>query len=263
MTRTRNAKKKAKPKLKLAAVQNLSPVLELVLTRFRLLAMLRLGWLEKLWSEESAPSGNATISRGEVEAHLADRDSPEAESAWLRRDVSSRRYRASLSRIDKAIAADQSSRLARLVKVFGLGPEDFDLLQICVAVGLDPALARVCAYLQDHTGRAYVTEDLAARLFGYGRSGIWSPDSPLFRWELVSTRDVGPGEPRALTSDLFTRDWLAERSTVDELLAGVARFHEPRTPLRSWPVDERVEFISRTLDGESAEIGRASCRERV
>ncbi|MDQ3546108.1 MAG: ATP-binding protein [Verrucomicrobiota bacterium] len=252
-TRKKSARKKASSKLQLASAEKPSPVLELVLTRFRLLAMQRLGWLEKLWSEEGAPSAKAGISRDEIEGHLADRDSPESESAWLQGGESSRRYRASLAGIEKAIAADQSSRLARLVNVFGLSTEESDLLQACVAVALDPALARVCAYLQDHTGRAYVTEDLAARLFGYGRSGIWSPESPLFRWELVSTKDIGPGEPRALACDPYIRDWLAERHTVDESLVGIGRVQEPKSPLRSWPVDESVEFINRTIYAESAD----------
>ena len=108
-------------------------------------------------------------------------------------DESARRNRESLARIDISIAKNESSRLAEVKGVFRISKEETDLLEACLAVALDPSLARVCAYLQDHTGRAYVTEDLAARLFGYGRSSVWSAESPLFRWELIFARDMGPG----------------------------------------------------------------------
>jgi adenylate kinase family enzyme len=236
---------------RLAGVGELSPELELLLARFRLLATLRLGWLEKLWSEEGAPSTRAAISRGEIEANLADRDSPQAESSWLQQDESSRGYSVALAEVERTLAADHTSGLAQINTLFGLSVEEADLLQACVAVALDPSLARVCAYLQDHTGRAYVTEDLAARLFHYGRSSVWSAESPLFRWELVSTKDMGAGEPRALACDPQIRDWLAGEHALDEALVGIARLYQPQPALPSWPVRESVEFINRTIHSES------------
>jgi adenylate kinase family enzyme len=248
--RTKGATKKTPSRLRLASAERLSPELEMLLARFRLLATLRLGWLEKLWGEEAAPSAKEIISRGEIETNLADRDSPAAESLWLEKDQWARRYRISLNKIESSIASEQS-RLVAINTIFGLSKEDSDLLQACVAVALDPSLARVCAYLQDHTGRAYMTEDLAARVFHYGRSSVWSVESPLFRWELISTKDMGPGEPRAITCDPYIRDWLAGRERMDELLVEVARLFEPRSPIRSWPIRETVEFINRALQGDS------------
>jgi adenylate kinase family enzyme len=64
---------------------------------------------------------------------------------------------------------------------------------------------------------------------------------------------MGAGEPRALSCDPYIRDWLAGRHTLDELLVGVSRLHEPKTPLRSWPVTESVDFISQTIYGDSPE----------
>ena len=252
-TRKKGATKKSPRKLRLAAAESLSSEQQLLLTRFRLLAAQRMAWLEKLWSEEGAPSARTVISHGEIEANLADRDSPEAESLWLEQDKSARGYRASLAKIEASIASNQSSRLAEIVRVFGLSSEETDLLQACLAVALDPSLARVCAYLQDHTGRAYVTEDLAARLFRYGRSSVWSAESPLFHWELVSTRDMGAGEPRALACDPYIRDWMTGKNTLDDLLVGVARVYEPKEPLQSWPVKDTVDFVRQTIQAESPE----------
>lgn len=222
----------------------------MLLARFRLLALLRLAWLEKLWGEEAAPSAKESISRGEIETNLADRDSPAAESLWLEKDQSARRYRQSLKKVESSIAGEQA-RLIALNTIFGLSKQDSDLLQACVAVALDPSLSRVCAYLQDHTGRAYVTEDLAARLFHYSRASVWSHESPLFRWELVTTKDMGAGEPRAIACDPYIRDWLAGRQTLDESLVEVARLHDPKSPIRSWPIKETVEFINRALKDDS------------
>lgn len=249
--RAENATMESIPEPQLGATGELSPELELLLARFRLLATLRLGWLEKLWSEEGAPSTRSAISQGEIEANLADRDSPQAEATWREQNESSRRYSVALADAEASLSSDQTSRLAQINTLFGLSVEESDLLQACAAVALDPSLARVCAYLQDHTGRAYVTEDLAARLFHYGRSSVWSAESALFRWELVSTKDMGAGEPRALACDPQIRDWLAGEHSLDESLVGVAQIYEPQAPLSSWPVRESVEFINRTIHGES------------
>jgi len=253
MTRRKSATKKSVAKLRPALNRSASTELDTLLARFRLLAALRRAWLEKLWSEEGAPSARTVISQGEIEANLADRDSPEAESLWLKKDDSARASLSSLAAIEASIANNESSRLAEINRVFALSNEESDLLQACLAVALDPSLARVCAYLQDHTGRNYVTEDLAARLFRFGRSSVWSAESSLFRWELISARDMGPGEPAALTCDPYIRDWLAGRSSLDALLVGVAHIQEPKSPLRSWALNESIDFIKQTIHGDPPE----------
>src|SRR5258706_9551269 len=136
--RAENATSESIPEPRLAGVGELSPELELLLARFRLLATLRLGWLEKLWSEEGAPSTRAAISRGEIEANLADRDSPQAESSWLEHDESSSRYSVALSEVEASLASDHTSRLAQISTLFGLGVEELDLLQACASVALGP-----------------------------------------------------------------------------------------------------------------------------
>ena len=252
MTRKKTVSKDSVVNRRTSPQENVSVEVNALLVRFRMLASLRRAWLEKLWSEEGAPSGRTVISPGEIESNLEDRDSPEAENAWLQTDDWASQTFASLGEIENVIT-DPSGRLEQINRVFGIGKQESDLLQACLAVALDPSLARVCGYLQDHTGRSYVTEDLAARLFHYGRASVWGPESALFRWELISSRDMGPGEPRALACDPYIRDWFLKRSSFDGVLVDIARVYEAKSPLRSWPVEESVGFIKQTIDGDTPE----------
>ncbi len=220
---------------------------DLILARFRLRARLRTAWLQKLWNEEGVPVGNVAVTHAEIATHLVDRDSPAAEAEWIQGDLQAVAWRQELGRVENALCCLPRSRLVVLDQIFGLSLEESNLLQACVAVALDPGLTRVCAYLNDHAGRPFVTEALAARLFGYGRSGIWSVNSPLFRWELISAREGGPGEPRALLCDPHISGWFLGREELDETLTGFAQYHPPRPPLASWPMHETAKFLGHVL----------------
>src|SRR5215813_11881716 len=171
---------------------------DLAVARFRLLALRRVAWLRSLALHDRAM---------ELDAILDDRDTPEAESAWFEGQAWATRWHNELRGIEATMPGDRLSSLARLCAIFGLNAEEADLLQACAAVALDPALARLCEYLHDDSRRGYVTEDLAARLYGHGRSSVWSPDSALFRWELIISREDRPGEPCVLSLDPQLRDW--------------------------------------------------------
>jgi hypothetical protein len=225
---------------------------ELILARFRLRARIRTAWLQKLWNEEGVPGGNLAVTHAEIATHLLDRDSPTAEQEWRRSDPQAIALEKELARIERTISSLPASRLVVLSQIFGLDADESDLLQACLAVALDPALARVCAYLNDHAGRPFVTDSLAARLFGSGRSGSWNANSPLFRWELISKRENGPGEPRALLCDPPVAGWFLGRREIDETLIGFAEYHAPRAPLASWPIAETADFCRNALAGESS-----------
>ncbi len=223
---------------------------DLILARFRLRAHLRAAWLQRLWNEEGGPGGNLAVTHAEIATHLLDRDSPAAEAAWIQHDPQAGAWREELGRVENALSCLPHSRLVVLDQIFGLNLEESNLLQACVAVALDPALARVCAYLNDHAGRPFVTEALAARLFGYGRCGIWNANSPLFRWELISARESGLGEPRALLCDPQVSGWFLGRQELDDTLTGFAQYYPPRLPLPSWPTGETAEFLRHVLGME-------------
>src|SRR5262249_18526221 len=126
----------------------------------------------------------------------------------------------------------------------GLSAEEIDLLHLCAAVAFDPQLGRVCAYLQDHSGRTYLTEELASRLLASSRASCWVPEMNLFRWELIRRREVGVGEPNALICDPHIRDWLLKKSRLDEELIGAAKLIEADgMVLPEWPVDEIASWI--------------------
>lgn len=216
--------------------------IELAILRFRLRARRRAAWLRFLASE------NRNL---ELDAILDDYDTPAAEAAWAEGQPWAAQWQEELRDAEAAIREDQTSSLARARAIFGLSSEDADLLEACTAVTLDSGLARVCAYLHDDARRGYMTEDLAARLYGHGRSGVWSPDSALFRWELVLSREDRPGEPRVLSLDSQVRDWFAGRHTLPELLAGVARLHQQGEHALALPVEEIVEFIEQRVNGSA------------
>jgi hypothetical protein len=230
------------------AESTLEPALELMLARIRVRAKRRIAWLRKLWNEEGESGGRLAVTHAEIDTHLDNRDSPEAEAAWYSNDGQISEWNRELSRIEAEMAADKDSRLTRLRRIFGLNNYEFDLLQTCLAVILDPALGRVYAYLHDHVGRGYPTENLAARLFGHGRNSLWTSESPLRTWELVREKETAPGEPDQLVCDPFIRDWVQGRGSLDEFLVGIARAYQPMTPLQNWPVSAALSFIKRMVN---------------
>ena len=225
---------------------------DLLLARFRLRARRRSLWLQHLWSEEGDPGGQATVTHAELHAILADRDAPAAESAWQSSAPAAGALNDELAGVEAHLAAAPRSRLQRLARIFGLEPADLDLFQAAVAVALDPALSRVCAYLHDHAGRAGLTAELAARLYGHGRCSVWPAESPVLRWELVVPRDNGPTEPPLLACDPQLRDWLLGTAVLSEPLVGAARLQRPRSALADWPMEETLAWLQPTLEGPPA-----------
>ncbi len=242
MSAPRRKQRKRAPRAKTVAEP------ELVLSWFRLLARARGAWLQHLWLGDASVDGRATVTHAELAGLLADHDAPEAEEAWTEKQEEVLGWRAEAEEIRAALDAAPESHFAQLAVTFGLSAPELDLLRLCAAVAFDPSLGRVCAYLQDHSGRMYVTEDLAARLLGAGRSSAWTPEMNIFRWELIQRRDAGVAEPHALLCDPQIRDWLLGRSTLSEVLLGAARLIEPRhRPLPEWPVKDVASWIEDSL----------------
>jgi MoxR-like ATPase len=217
--------------------------LTLVLERVRLRSRLRAEWLRHLWARE----GPQRTAHAAADAVLDDRDAPEAEQDWISTRRPLDKLRTRLAAVEDRLQSVKRSRLTEFERRFGLDPAESDLLQACLAHALDPALGRAFAYLDDHGGRAYVTEPLAARLFGHGRTGPWTPESALYRWQLIHARDAGPGEPAALACDPQVRDWFLGRHTLDASLVGIARIVGVRDPLATWPLQRAIELFQGAL----------------
>ncbi len=226
----------------------LAAQVERVLWRVRLRARCRAAWLRRLWREEEPPLGGP-VTHAEADGLMMDRDAPEAEAEWLAASQEAAAARAALEEVERALEEDGGSRLATLVRTFGLAAGEADVVQTCLALALDPTLARLCAYLQDDAARRHVTEPLVARLFQHGRGLLLPAHSPLWRWELLRSREVAPGEPPALELDAAVRDWLLGLDGLDPELAGIARVVAPLEPLPGWPVEETALSLARILDG--------------
>ena len=220
---------------------------------FRLLARRRGAWLQHLWMNEGSIDGRATVTHSELAGILADQDSLAAEAEWARNQEPVNRWSLEADELKSALDEVPNSRFARLARVFGLSAEELDLLRLSAAIAFDPALARVCAYLQDHSGRTFLTEELAARLLATDRATVWTPEMNVYRWELVQTRDTGISEPQALICDPQIRDWLLGKSSLDEVLVGAARIVESNgLVLPEWPVDETASWVNESLKAEEA-----------
>jgi replication-associated recombination protein RarA len=229
-------------------------VLEIVVIRVRLYARRRIAWLRKLWQEEGNPGGPLAVTHGEIDACLDYRDSPRAEMSWYSCDEQIAVLNREIEKTERIISSDKNSRFTFLHTIFRLSREDSDLFQLCLAVQLDPALARLYAYLNDHAGRGYATEDLAVRLFGHGHTSIWKPDSPLNRWQLIQEKETAPGEPTMLKCDRFIVHWLLRQDTLDALLTPVARFYASSPPLQGWPVNDTAKQIERLVNQGSRPV---------
>ena len=221
--------------------------LELVLERVRLRARRRAAWLRRLWAAEQRPPANVlAVADREADTLMRDHDSPAREAEWIASFDELRAVNRDLQRVEASLRDDRDSRLARVARLLELSDDEVDVLHGCAAPGVDPALARVYGYLQDHAGRQYMTAALAARLFGWGRRLAPPADSPLWKWGLIRAAAPAPGEEHALTIDGALLAWLS--GAADERgLAGSGNIVPSRAPLADWPLDATVEAVRRAL----------------
>ncbi|MGH8472917.1 MAG: hypothetical protein ACREVJ_10785, partial [Gammaproteobacteria bacterium] len=225
-------------------------VLELILLRVRLRAQRRAAWLAHLGNNPE--EGTQTALNANLAACLDGGDMPEAEAAWFEGAEVVRPLNEELERVERALVGESGARLQQLRSLFRLSEPDVDLLETCVAPAIDPSLGMVYAYLQQHPGRGYATEALAARLFGYGRRSMRHAGGPLAAWGLVSAGEGTPGDPAPLAVDPVIIDWLQGELRMDPALVGSVQIVEPRKPLESWPVEATAQMIQHAIERESA-----------
>lgn len=219
--------------------------LELVLRRVRAYARRRAAWLRHLWAREGTPSPGL-VTHDEIDTVLDDLDAPEAEAAWQATAPEARALNAAIAAIEdeRADLVREGGRLVRLWDAFGLEQHDVDLVDLLLAVELDPGLARVCAYLQDDATLRYPTLALASRLFGPGRGalgrGSFGLGTALTRWRVVTEHPQRPGDLAALSLDPAVLRWLTTGEAPPPVRRG--------SPLSSWPVEETVAWVRDALD---------------
>ena len=226
----------------------LNPALDLVLERIRLRARRRVAWLRKVWTEAGAGGDNGHSVHFEIDGYLDNRDTPVAEAAWYAGAPEVQELNLVIAELESRLHDDTVSRLSLLTHLFQLNRAETDTLHACLAFAIEPNLGRVFAYLNDHSGRGYVTEALVARLFGHGCCLALSAGSPLKVWGLVNEHSTGNGEPVRLEFGTCLRNWLLGQDDPDCALTGIADVQTLREPLANWPVDETATRVARLLD---------------
>lgn len=221
----------------------------LVLKRIQLRSRRRIAWLRKTWAGVTENSNGEFTSHTEIDGYLYNRDIPQLEKEWYETDTAMQEIAYSLNEIESGLIENTGSRLNVLARTFGLNQLETDILQLCLAIGIEPNLGRVFAYLQDHSGRAYVTEALIARLFGYGQCIIISAASPLKLWGLIKETISVQGEPARLDCDPFIRNWILGLDEIDESLINFCDLQPVKQALSNWPVNKMAEDINRVLNG--------------
>ena len=225
-----------------------TPSLAGVLERIRLRARRRIAWLRLLWSQQLQDDGivEAPAAHVEIDAYLRAADRPEAEAAWYGESEQLAALNDDIARVEEALEEDDTSRLVQLQRLFALSVEETDTLQACVALAVEANLGRVYAYLQDDSGRPYVTGELVARLFGHG---VYTPigvGSSLKAWGLITETAVASGPPR-LDCDPFIRNWLLGIDEFGDYLTGKAKLQAVREPLSDWPVASTLQAVTRVM----------------
>lgn len=219
----------------------------LILQRVRLLSERRVAWLRKIWAGIGDNGTEGFTAHMEIDGYLMNRDVPALEKQWYEQDPGANELSWAIEETDHAIYNNENSRLSELTDVLGLNRMESDILQICFAFAIDPGLGRVFAYLQDHSGRGYITESLIARLFGYGYGIVISSNSPLKTLRLVKETPSGTGEPSSFECDPFIRNWMLGTDGTDETLVSFTALQPVLKSLQKWPVDRTVYEIEKML----------------
>lgn len=198
-----------------------------VLSLVRTLCRRRILWLDSL-AERAVSEPN--LGNAQARA-LADMDAPGHEVDFLtsHSEATALWHEAGVL---YAHVFEGENRLRHLADVFDLSIEERQLVLLCLAAAIDPSLHLVFQTLSGVPGGP-VTEDMAARLFGHGRSAMWGPGSPLCRWHIMEETGA------MLRLDPYVQSFLRGASDVDPAVATLCRvINEAPDPLPAWPVEE-------------------------
>lgn len=141
--------------------------------------------------------------------------------------------------------------VAALAERFGLSAYARDVLDVCVAVDREPAVAVALGALIGRDDVRGVTEVAARRLFGWGPADRLDGD-PALRWGIL--RRVPAGDVALVTADPWALARVAGASVLDPLVAARGRVLRGAAPLPGWPVDETVARLRALLDEEGPAV---------
>jgi hypothetical protein len=138
------------------------------------------------------------------------------------------------------------SRLRRLASALELSEAEFDTLALCVALALEPRLGALFAQLRGDTEQCQVSEVLVAELTRRPLP-LLSPTGGLSAWNVVRRGESERGAPAPLTLDPYILELACGGNSRDPELAAFITPVAEVAPLRSWPVQQAAERVSRAL----------------
>ena len=155
------------------------------ITRIRLRARRRMIWLRHLWGTSLADAEQGlAISHNEVDRILAGTEQDaSAESIFYETEATARQLSRQIHAIDQWVVNDEARE--RLRRDFVLTEAEIDLLQLAVAVEVDPLLRRVYGYLHDDATAGSATPWLASSLFQWSSPISFGPHAALVRWRMA------------------------------------------------------------------------------
>jgi len=197
------------------------------LDRVRLRAMRRALWVRaSSATEHAAAMEGMAIFHAEVERILEDpREQRTQEKEFYRSNAEAKRLSELIRAADKALFNHPAC--AALCRWFGLSQFELDLLNLAVAIEIDPTLRRAYAYLNDDTNAANPSQWLAARLFEHDAHELLGPQCPLVEWCMARPREDAGNSwsvDAAWIADPYIVHWLLGQNSADPALGGAVEF---------------------------------------
>ncbi|MBW4614299.1 MAG: ATP-binding protein [Desmonostoc vinosum HA7617-LM4] len=129
------------------------------------------------------------------------------------------------SPIPEFLAAEQDAPTAldQICSLFQLSAFERDILMLCMGMELDPNFEILCAEAHAPCNRNYPTFGLAFVVFSQPNFRVLSPQSPLWRWQLIEVSD-GPSLAQSrLRIDRRILCYLLGEPALDARLSGVVQ----------------------------------------
>ncbi len=220
--------------------------LDAAVARARVLLHRRALWLAHLVQHEGV-AGNETVLRGDLCRALLDLDNPDDEQRFARNDARASVLTSQAERLQLAALEPTDSPFRRLAEAFGLKGQELDLVQLCVAVQLDPSLGLLLEHVTRPNERRYPTEPVVARVYGHGRQAMRTPMGALERWHLIVEEQGSAGEAPPLKLDPFVQGFLSGAREFDPVLWPFGYIVEVRKPLAIWHVEQLFSQVDQLL----------------
>ncbi len=155
---------------------------------------------------------------------------------------------------EQGLQATEGRAWQRLLSLFGLSQAEAELLQLAVALAVEPELGPRYAALAGDT-RCLPTEALLRRLCVCPSRPIWRPTCALSMWGLVNPVRRQPGDALGFEADPRIVDWLFGTVSLDAPLLLAADLAPKRPVASEWPVAETATRIEHAVQrGQSLRV---------